>query len=86
MARHNSPYGALGASQPYAFYGFQRDREIFHLHCPKCGEEELEIVEELAERGDHRLLGDIMRCWICKHEFAVTENCWRMVMGARGWK
>ena len=52
--------------------------DVLHLRCPKCGAEEIEIVGELAPAEYiPRMLGDRARCWMCKHEFTVTENCWR---------
>lgn len=67
--------------RPYAFYGYSEigSKETFHLHCPACAAEEIEVVEEALGGGKH-LLGDLARCWICKHEFRVTENCWKRVV------
>ena len=45
------------------------------LKCPKCGAEEVVIVKEF-EFGAVGMLGDTAQCWICKHEFTVTDNCW----------
>ena len=69
---------------PYAYYGFTRDKETFHLHCPECQAEEMEIVEEHQDPffndRDGMYIGDLMRCWVCKREFRVTENCWKRVV------
>jgi hypothetical protein len=80
MARHNSPYPLR---QPYAYYGYvtpfgEEPKETFHLYCPSCQAEELEVLEEVAHNS--HFIGDLMRCWVCKHEFRVTQNCWKKVV------
>jgi hypothetical protein len=46
------------------------------LMCPKCGAEEIVITKE-SEFGAKGMMGDEAQCWICKHEFTITENCWK---------
>lgn len=71
---------AGGDPHPYAFY--TRYPDVFggscaeDLLCPACGAEEIVIIEE-DEFGAKGMLGDRAQCWICKHEFTVTENCWK---------
>lgn len=66
--------------KPFAFYtrypegiggGSAED-----LICPSCNGEEIVILEE-SPFGAKGMLGDLAQCWICKHEFTVTENCWK---------
>ena len=45
------------------------------LRCPKCASEEIAIVKEIGT-GSYGMLGDSAQCWICRHEFTVTGNCW----------
>jgi hypothetical protein len=75
-------YDFLGFDDPaYAFYtryplrddGWPTEAE--DLTCPKCGAQELVCLEEAKHSTGN--LGDRMQCWICKHEFVVTENCWK---------
>jgi hypothetical protein len=80
-----STYKQRPRSQPYAYYGFTLSDGggTFHLHCPACQGEEMEIVEEHQDPfydGDYKCIGDLMRCWVCKREFRVTENCWKRVV------
>jgi hypothetical protein len=67
--------------QPYAIYtrypegvGGQHAED---LRCPKCGAEEVVVLKEF-EFGAYGMLGDTAQCWICKHKFTVTENCWKL--------
>lgn len=65
---------------PYAFYTRWPDgiggALAEDLTCPACGAEEIVILEE-SEFGAKGMLGDTAQCWVCKHEFTVTERCWK---------
>jgi len=64
---------------PYAFYSRYPNRRIEeaeHLKCPACGADEIVILEEF-KYGPAGMLGDQAQCWICKHKFTVTDNCWK---------
>ena len=65
---------------PYAIYtrypGGIRGKEAEDLKCPACGAEEIVVLKEF-EFGATGMLGDTAQCWICKHEFKITENCWK---------
>lgn len=67
-------------AHPYAIYtrypeGIGENRLAEDLKCPKCGAEEIVVIKEF-EFGSKGMLGDTARCWICKHEFIITGNCW----------
>lgn len=73
--------------KPYALYtaypegiggGIAED-----LLCPACGAEEIVIVEEVGD--SKQMLGDTAQCWICKHEFTVTQTCWK-ARNKESWK
>jgi len=69
--------------KPYALYtryprGFAHaELEAEDLCCPKCGAQEIVIIKEF-EFGAVGMKGDSAQCWICKYEFPITENCWRL--------
>lgn len=50
--------------------------EAYDLTCPACGDDHLKLIGEWYP-ARQMMLGDKMRCWTCKHEFHVTENCWK---------
>lgn len=83
MARHNSPY-RLGYRYcpPYCVYSRYPKadewppEEAEDLECPKCGAQEITILEEGL--GLRAMIGDLAQCWMCKHEFRITENCWKV--------
>jgi hypothetical protein len=50
-------------------------KEAWDLCCPKCGEDRIAILEEADGTKMH--LDDVAQCWMCKHVFKVTENCWK---------
>lgn len=56
--------------------GIGTSTEAYDLHCPACGGDHLKVIGEWVPARLMRL-GDKMRCWTCKHEFNVTENCWK---------
>jgi len=68
---------------PYALYtryprGIGKaTQEAEDLCCPKCGTQEIVITKEF-EFGAVGMQGDTAQCWICKHEFVITENCWKL--------
>lgn len=43
------------------------------LLCPECKADEIVILEESV----NGMLGDLAQCWTCKHEFRITDNCWK---------
>ena len=66
--------------KPYAIYtrypegiGGQYAEDLI---CPKCGSDEIVVLKEF-EFGASGMLGDTAQCWICKHDFAITDNCWK---------
>jgi len=66
---------------PYALYtryprGIRTPTEAEDLVCPKCGAQEIVVTKEF-EFGASGMMGDDAQCWICKHKFTVTENCWK---------
>jgi len=69
--------------KPYALYtryprGIAKvELEAEDLVCPKCGAQEIVVTKEF-EFGAVGMRGDVAQCWICKHEFTITENCWRL--------
>jgi hypothetical protein len=74
--------------QPYAIYtrypeGIGKEHAE-DLMCPKCGAEEIVVLREF-EFGAYGMLGDTAQCWICKHEFKITENCWKLRM-KKAWR
>jgi predicted Zn finger-like uncharacterized protein len=73
----------VSGEQEYAFYTRYPDigkslwpKEAYDLECPKCGAQEIVLIRESPVPGK-AMLGDLVRCWMCKHEFNVTENCWK---------
>jgi len=56
--------------------GIGKSSHAQDLICPKCGDGRIGIVEEVEFDGP-MMLGDLARCWLCKHEFRITENCWK---------
>jgi hypothetical protein len=74
---------AIAKPHTYAYYsryprGFREyPKEALDLKCPKCGAEEIVILEELPDSRIPGMIGNLAQCWICKHEFRITENCWK---------
>ena len=67
---------------PYALYtryprGITPELEAEDLCCPKCGAQEIIILKE-SPFGSPAMMGDEAQCWICKHEFIITENSWKL--------
>ena len=68
---------------PYALYtryprGIGKAcEEAEDLMCPECGAQEIVVTREF-EFGALGMLGDDAQCWICKHVFVITENCWKL--------
>jgi hypothetical protein len=64
-------------TQPFAFYTRYPEGIAGSLAedllCPECGAEEIVILKETADG----MLGDLAQCWNCKHEFTITDNCWK---------
>ena len=72
--------------KPYALYtryprGIgQAQLEAEDLECPACGAQEIVITKEF-EFEAVGMKGDSAQCWICKHEFDITEGCWKFRTG-----
>jgi hypothetical protein len=74
----------IASVRPYSYHTFYpldingkyTMKEAYDLLCQKCNAEEIVILKE-AEGKTHHRIGDTVQCWICKHEFIVTENCWK---------
>jgi len=74
----------VSAESEFAFYSRYPDigeaawpKEAYDLRCPNCGADEIKIIGEHCPRASKWMLGDTARCWVCKHEFKITENCWK---------
>jgi ssDNA-binding Zn-finger/Zn-ribbon topoisomerase 1 len=56
------------------------------LRCPKCGCPKLVLKEEEKEdegtpfMSPRDRLGEKAICFECRHEFIITENCWKKVI------
>jgi hypothetical protein len=50
--------------------------EAKELRCPKCGCEKL--IFDTEEETGFMDFGKKAVCWECRHEFTITENCWRL--------
>jgi hypothetical protein len=57
---------------PRKMYGWPKEAE--DLVCPRCGGDQIVI---LTESRAEDMLGDTAQCWTCKHQFIVTDNCWK---------
>jgi hypothetical protein len=63
--------------QPYAIYTRYPEgiagTLAEDLLCPECDDDHIVILKE----SEHGMLGDLAQCWNCKHEFTITDNCWK---------
>src|SRR5271157_6209998 len=78
MARDNSPT-TVAANDHVCYYTRYPDGgfvDALDLLCPRCGDGLIEILEEMPGVIP-MMLGDLARCWGCKREFKITENCWK---------
>ncbi len=74
----------IAVRQPFSYHTFYpRDlngdftmKEAYDLMCPKCSAEEIVILEEAEGKTQH-MVGDLVQCWLCKHEFKITMKCWK---------
>jgi hypothetical protein len=68
------------AEQPYGIYTRYPEgiggESAEDLKCPKCGSEEIVILTESGLGA--WMMGDKAQCWICKHNFPITDNCWKI--------
>jgi len=60
-------------------YSIEHDQEK-ELQCPACGCEKINFISnDEAVTAGHLYLGLRATCYECKHEFTITENCWKVV-------
>lgn len=56
--------------------GIKPGAEVYDLCCPQCRHDHIKIIGEWFP-ARLMMIGDKARCWMCKYEFHITENCWK---------